>query len=984
MADNKTNTVSNQTNMVGNEIIFRMGEETGIVIEKTQEQFEQSIFKEQYKQALLLVNDIMSIPENYDENAPESNIIAFCGERGEGKTSALMSVRNILAESKAFNAAKEANLFPKKHDIKETSFKVLNLVDPAFFDGHHNILELLLGQMYAEVLSECKNENKDNTSDCDFKLSDRIADRNRLMQRFQEVRSSLSIISKPSNTSAYDNLEEIDELAAGLVLKKKFNNLLHCYAKYFYKERVLICIDDLDLNVSEGYKMAEEIRKYLCSPKECVVLMAIKVEQMIDVVKSYLRKRIDKIVIDDEIADMATRYVTKLIPESHRVIMPKGENIVETAVTLKDQQPKDEKETKKGDESYTSVKEAVVRLIYKKTGYIFINGRNISPIVPLNLRSVRLLLGMLWKMPNSRDEDGSDNLKNKADFKAYFNSSWKDNLSKSNLIFVDALVRNEDIISINKDVVSHLGNILQPKVEEKVTEISDSIVTAILHPNNAMQNISLGDVFYVMNYVENVNASAETKHLVYFLRAFYSMKLYETYNVISESEAKLFPKEEENVAIYKYDTKIQKLNILQRLINGSYFTYEEGDLMPADNRHIPRDKRAINGKALCSLFKSLSPESSDLDWQLCEFFALTTRYPLYSRQNLEYDRTQTTRSYFDAFSDRNNYIAFDALSIFNNVVNIKQAYQRWNDLYKGGTSDFFKDSLTRDKSLLKDMLSICAKKHNTTKNKLEHKWHCFISEATIRFSEVQLAVVDKLINKRDSAKTGGNLFNIANTYQYIRDLGIKLYPNHIQEEKDSYDMEFWFLKPVIEFLNPNKTILTEEIFNSIYQLDVTTQSIRNALETVFGKTILKKKQEELTGIEIRNIIEKQKDSDIYENINWEELFDETTKYSREDIIAILSEDKTYNIVRQVSRSILERERITERVTDSVMRRVDKEMNATQTAVQNVLEPLSKQIDDLASRIDAVNANITEEGFNRAAEIERIEKKLEEQQKEKTN
>ena len=34
-----------------NTIIFRMGEETGIVIEKTKEQFEKSLFREQYKQA---------------------------------------------------------------------------------------------------------------------------------------------------------------------------------------------------------------------------------------------------------------------------------------------------------------------------------------------------------------------------------------------------------------------------------------------------------------------------------------------------------------------------------------------------------------------------------------------------------------------------------------------------------------------------------------------------------------------------------------------------------------------------------------------------------------------------------------------------------------------------------------------------------------------------------------------------------------------
>ena len=957
-----------------NTIIFRMGEETGIVIEKTKEQFEHSLFKEQYKQAFSIMDSILfrttkvNPNDEIDENI--SNVIAFCGDRGEGKTSALETVRGILSSKKIMKEAQAAKFY-SSDKIDFDSFKVSRLIDPAFFDSKHNLLELLIGQMYADICDDDKRKMEEG--ECSNRCDENIANRNRLMEKFQKVKRSLSIINKASDKNAYDDLEEIDDLAAGIELKNKFNVMLRCYAQYFHKERVLISIDDLDLNATEGYQMAEEIRKYLSSPENCVVLVAVKIEQMIEVIQSYLRKRMDKEVVSNEtIKEMAIRYVMKLMPESNRILMPSGEEIVERMVQLYNgNEPADDP---------LSVKETVVRLIYKKTGYIFVNGRNISPIVPINLRSVRLLLGMLWKMPNSKNEDGSDNLKNKADFKAYFNSVWIVGLSKENLKFVEALAHNEDIVSINKDVVSHLGNILRPKDIKETIEISDSIVTAILHPYNAMQNISMGDVFYVMNYVENVNASAETKHLIYFLRAFYSMKLYETYNIISDSKVNLFPDGKGNVAIYKYDTKIQKLNLLQRLINGSYFTYEAGDLIPKDDRHIPRDKRTINGKVLCSLFKNLSPESSDLDWQLCEYFALTTRYPLYSRQNLDYNRAQTTRSYYDAFSDRNNYIAFDVLSIFSNIVNIKQTYQRWNDLYKGGTSDFFEDSLARDKSLLKDMLAICLKEHNTNENKLEHRWHCFISEAIIRFSEVQLAIVDTLINKRDTAKTGGNLFNIANTYQYIRDLGIKLYPNHIQEEEDSYKMNFWFLGPIITFLNHKETKLTEEKFNSIYQLDVTAKSIRDALETIFGKTILKPKQEELTGIEIRKIIEKQKDSDIYENINWEELFDESTKYSREDIIAILSEDNTFNIVRQISRSIQERERMAEKVTESVMRKVTKEISTTQTAVQKVLEPLTKQISDLASKIEEVKTNIAEEGLNRAAEIERIEKRLEEQQK----
>ena len=305
-----------------NTIIFRMGEETGIVIEKTKEQFEHSLFREQYKQALNIISTIIDYKDE-DKDAPVSNIVAFCGDRGEGKTSALMTIRNILIGGDAYEESKD--LFPKDNKIKENSFKVLNLVDPAFFDDKHNLLELLIGQMYADILKD-DDEKANMKDDCTCGINLDIAKRNQLIQLFHDVHKSLSLIDKSSNKSAYDNLEEVADLAASIELKEDLNKLMRCYAKYFGKDRVLISIDDLDLNVTEGYTMAEEIRKYLSSPSACVVLMSIKIEQMVEVVQSYLRNKLSKEIIpNNTITDMAIRYVTKMIPESHRVKMPSGE-----------------------------------------------------------------------------------------------------------------------------------------------------------------------------------------------------------------------------------------------------------------------------------------------------------------------------------------------------------------------------------------------------------------------------------------------------------------------------------------------------------------------------------------------------------------------------------------------------------------------------------------------------------------------------------
>ena len=40
-----------------------------------------------------------------------------------------------------------------------------------------------------------------------------------------------------------------------------------------------MCIDDIDLNISQADEMAEQIRKYLVSP-QIVILLAAKLEQL--------------------------------------------------------------------------------------------------------------------------------------------------------------------------------------------------------------------------------------------------------------------------------------------------------------------------------------------------------------------------------------------------------------------------------------------------------------------------------------------------------------------------------------------------------------------------------------------------------------------------------------------------------------------------------------------------------------------------------
>ena len=132
-----------------------------MIIEKGN--FDKSIFFDQYKQAFQIIDEILT-GSSYDENLDitknkVSNIVSFCGDRGEGKTSALMTIRNILQDNTLLNAAKESGVltYSNEHSVNKNSFKVIKPIDPAFFDDKHNLIELLLGQMYADLIY-----NKDN------------------------------------------------------------------------------------------------------------------------------------------------------------------------------------------------------------------------------------------------------------------------------------------------------------------------------------------------------------------------------------------------------------------------------------------------------------------------------------------------------------------------------------------------------------------------------------------------------------------------------------------------------------------------------------------------------------------------------------------------------------------------------------------------------------------------------------------------------
>ena len=102
------------------------------------------IFYDQYLEAAAMLENIMANEESdkqpdWKKAETENNIIAFCGERGEGKSSAMFTFINAVVNKKE---QKESTIFAQCENVKNTVFSEPIVIDPSAFDNVHNVLDI--------------------------------------------------------------------------------------------------------------------------------------------------------------------------------------------------------------------------------------------------------------------------------------------------------------------------------------------------------------------------------------------------------------------------------------------------------------------------------------------------------------------------------------------------------------------------------------------------------------------------------------------------------------------------------------------------------------------------------------------------------------------------------------------------------------------------------------------------------------------------
>lgn len=879
--------------------IFYVGEETKPVVENLK-RLKESIFSYHIDKSIHLIDEHLSVDPKEANDAQDyvNNIIAFVGERGAGKTSCMCSVISILQElqnKKAYNTS-----FDNLKTLPQKRIHALKLIDPSFFDAVHNILEIIIGEMYNRTsrdLSTSITVDKENEA-------------RKLLKSFQVIKRDMLYVDKNTRFERDEELEELSLLAAGVDLRTGIQKLIADYLSYFNSDVLLISIDDIDLNVKLAYEMVEQIRKYLILPN-VMILMAVKIDQLSMVIQENLSKQFDqalkhdtRILTGNDISEMAERYINKLIPIESRIYIPSPDVFFGNSLVIKDR----ENVVFEAD----TVRDAIPSLIFTKCRYLFYNTRGTtSPIVPRNLRDLRLLLQMLIKMKDYSEVkpiNMTEALGNKQQFKRYFFSTWLDSLEVDVRSVAIKLINETEPTLFNKKVIDLIRNMYADATSKELKshkmyfdidsamakdaneiKVEDNFRN-ILEPKNLAYNISIGDVFYVLDRLLRMETSASVHRLIFFIKALYSIKLYEWYDEMTdmnETTKKPLPTEKKP---YTGDFLVN-INDYMKLVGGNFFCLDGETVLPPKriNSFVEREIRLINGKTFFELLKQVlhicrnSPTHENEMIQLAEedltkmhvveFFMLTiSRYVWTTDKTLSESGSHRYRLGADAFYNRQigeqmTNLKFDFLSPFFTLIDIEHSYGRFNE-------EIFGYAKRVENSLYNKIMGL-----------FEFDRHRHLSSICIRNAEVLDELFSRIKSRRGSLRSSDDSKIFGSIYNEIANFEIATHDYETKEgnQKEYYTIQFPDFSVLSNlFSDLGFVALFESIYNRNDQVDQSAIEMVTSYFNDFLNSYLKKKQSTIISCL------KKHNKDFYDRVGEDaikEQFNDTNKsYSKNEQI----------------------------------------------------------------------------------------------------
>lgn len=643
------------------------------------------VFFEQYRTASDILENILSVyasikdkkDSNYNKIEYPNNVIAFCGERGDGKTSMLLSFMNLLRKYKdGKNTAND--LFANKDNINKIIFANEIYVDPSALDGVHNILDLLVAKMFKKFKSSLKYDNGKNDAE----------QQQRLLKSFQTVYRLISIVkdSKKILDDEFDyegSVDKLSSLSDSMRLKEELINLINTYNDCMNngdKNVVIpILIDDIDMSFSHAYAMSEQIRKFLIIPG-IIIILSVRIDQLLYCIKEsnirqleWLAKKNYYSEMRGEIANMSSNYLSKLLPLAHRVNLPKVQDLRNVKITYN-----------KKDYSLSSLSILALQKIYQKTGMVFILGDDLQKsILPNSFRDMVSFIGFMDLLPDYHDKNVSDeirynNIRHFFDF--YFNSV-KDKVNSSYKI------KNIFDFDINKPRVA--VELIVKMYERFGIFPSNSIKEGI----NGFANQVFPErnsFCYLMNSINYTNSNIDHNaigELIEIIKLFYTVNLHQI-NLqkkmickVQDDERKVSLAAVTETTVFGYsinnNVPAARFDDISKLVQRARFEMQSIDIFNCIAQELNLPESCYLNKPRVSKIEIKSPKDRRnyiVAWLL--FLILSNNYySLYGKANvinggayLVFDNSMLTR--FVQVSIENLIVRFSMLSELVELLNV--------------------------------------------------------------------------------------------------------------------------------------------------------------------------------------------------------------------------------------------------------------------------------------------------------------------------
>ena len=541
----------------GQNLIVTENQEYQLHIVDIDDNLPKDFFYETYRSAFVEVGKIIAENDRQkDLQESANNIIAFCGERGQGKSSAMLSFSKLLK-----NISDAERYFGEEvKNISRNQFFVLQRIDPTELEKNHSILSVIIARIFFEF-KQILEKGEMHSS----------ALQHSLIQSFNRCFHDVGIIKdehrkEPIEYEYEDDIENLSQLSDAANMKKDFHDLVDEFLTFKCggnsKKFLVIQIDDTDLNIRKAYEIVEDIRKYFMMPN-VLILMAANITLLSQAIDQDFRKKFKLSletaggILTRDTYKMTSQYINKLLPGSRRINLPRISSAdlesTDKEITITYQRQTSDNRTVnifnytyKDGRKIDDLQESVLRFIYEKTGLVFVKTVDaIHKIIPSNTRSLANFLSMLNSMPDISGDLGDINemfflqtnenrektlrtelvdqrIQNLKAFEEYFVDTWiKENLENEyGVLFNEWLAlpyneKNSYIINFvyNKIKISEMNANSTRRQEKKPS-----------HSIKATDDYSLGNVLYLLE--DFAQSGGETlRNFTFAVQTFYSIML---------------------------------------------------------------------------------------------------------------------------------------------------------------------------------------------------------------------------------------------------------------------------------------------------------------------------------------------------------------------------------------------------------------------------------------------------------------------------